>query len=102
MRRVSIRAQAYAVHSAIWFIVVATVIAEKMPLFKDKLAAVFGHHWIGKGDLAIVLFFLVILVFSKKEDPEDVSGLVRGVLVSAILGGLAIFLFYLLYYYELA
>ena len=102
MRRVSVRAQAYAVHAAIWFVVVATVLAEKMTSFKQGLAGLFGHHWIGKGDLAIVLFFAVVLVFSRSKDPDDVTGLVRGVLLSAVLGALTIFIFYLLHYREMA
>lgn len=98
----SIRALVYACHAAIWFVAVVTVAAEKSQLLKGALVTLSGHHWTSKGIIALALFLAVALVLSNKEDPEDVSGLVRGVLLSAILAALVIFVFYLLHYLGLA
>ena len=102
MRTVSIRAFAYALHAVIWFVVIATVAAELAPAFKSLLAGGFGHHWVAKSDIAVLLFITVALLFSRKPDPEDVTGLVKGVLLSALCGAAAIFGFYLLHYLGMA
>ena len=98
MRTISIRAFAYAVHAVTWFVVLATIAAELSPAFKSLLANGFGHHWLAKSDIAVILFITVALVFSRKPDPEDVTGLVKGVLASVLLGALAIFGFYLVHF----
>ena len=98
MRRIRIRAFTYAVHVAVWFVVVTTIVAELSPPLKAFLAGMFTHHWIAKSDLAVIIFIATALVLAGTEDPEDVTPLVKGVLVSAILGALLILVFYLLHY----
>ena len=98
MRSVSIRAFAYAVHLVVWFVVLSTIAAELFPSFKALLAGGFGHHWIAKSDIAILLFIACCLVFARKEDPEDIRPLVRGVLLSTLAGAVVIFGFYLGHY----
>lgn len=98
MRTISIRAYTYAVHAVIWFVVLTTVLAELSPAFKEFLAGTFGHHWLAKSDLSVILFIAVALIFRRTEDPQDVTGLVRGVLLSTVLGALAIFVFYLAHF----
>ena len=97
MKKISISALAWACHAVIWFVTAATIAAERSPAFKEFLAGLSGHHWTAKGGIALVLFFAVAGVLSRKKDPQDVSGLVRGVLISAVLGALAILVFYLLH-----
>jgi hypothetical protein len=99
MRNISVRAFAYATHAVIVFVVLSTILAELVPSFKSLLAGGFGHHWIAKSDLSVILFIAVALFFARKEDPEDVTPLVRGVLFHAVLGALLIFFFYLLHYF---
>lgn len=99
MKNISTRALVYACHTAIWFVALITVAAERSSAVKNLLASLTGHHWTAKGSIALALFILVSLVFAKKEDPQDVSGLVKGVLVSAVSGALVIFVFYLLHYF---
>ena len=99
MRNISVRAFAYAVHAVITFVVASTILAELFPAFKALLANGFGHHWIAKSDLSVILFIVTALVFARIKDPEDVTPLVRGVLLSAVLGALLIFLFYLAHYF---
>lgn len=99
MMNISIRALAYACHAVIWFVAIITVAAEVSPAAKELLTSLSGHHWTTKGGVALVIFILVSLLFAKKEDPEDLSGLVKGVLTSAVLSALVIFVFYLLHYF---
>ncbi|MEE4216790.1 MAG: hypothetical protein V2I48_04225 [Xanthomonadales bacterium] len=98
MRNISVRAFAYATHAVIAFVVWSTILAELFPSFKSLLAGGFGHHWIAKSDLSVIIFIVTALIFARKNDPEDIVPLVRGVLFSAVLGALLIFLFYLGHY----
>ena len=102
MSRFSIRALAYASHAAIWFVALITVAAERAAPVKGFLAGLTGHHWTAKGVLSLVIFFVVAFIFAKQEDPADVRGLLRGVLISALLGAITIFVFYMLHFYGLA
>jgi hypothetical protein len=100
--RFSIRALAYASHAAIWFVALITVAAERAVPVKGFLAGLTGHHWTAKGILSLIIFFVVAFIFAKQEDPADVRGLLRGVLISAALGAITIFVFYMLHFYGLA
>jgi asparagine N-glycosylation enzyme membrane subunit Stt3 len=95
MKKFSIKALAYACHAVIWFVVVITIAAETAVPVKNFLTGLTGHHWTAKGLISLLIFFMVAFVFANKEDPEDVTGLVRGVLISAVLGTAVIFIFYL-------
>jgi hypothetical protein len=101
MNKFSIKALAYACHAVIWFVVIITIAAELSAPVKGFLAGLTGHHWTAKGIISLVIFFVVAYFFAKREDPLDVTGLVRGVLISAILGAIAIFVFYLLLYFKI-
>lgn len=98
MKNISTRALVYATHCAIWFVALITVAAETLPAVKELLARLSGHHWTSKSGIALVLFVITAMLFARKKDPKDVSGLVLGVLASTILAGLVIFVFYLLHY----
>jgi hypothetical protein len=102
MNRFSIKALVYATHAAIWLVTLLTIAAERHAAVKNFLAGLTGHHWTAKGILALIFFVVVAFVFAKKEDPDDVTGLVRGVLISAVLGPITIFVFYTLHFYGLA
>lgn len=102
MNRISIKALTIACHIAIWFVVVATIAAERYAPVKEFLAGLTGHHWTAKGIIALVLFFVTAVVFSKKEDPDDLTGLVVGVIISALAGAFAIFAFYMLHFHGIA
>jgi hypothetical protein len=98
MNRFSIKALAYACHAVIWFVVIITIATELAEPVKGFLTGLTGHHWTAKGVISLVIFFAVAFVFAKKDDPGNVTGLVRGVLISAVLGAIAIFVFYLFEY----
>src|SRR3989344_6855759 len=46
------------------FIAAITIGGELAPAFKDWLKTTFYHHWLGKGALAVILFFVLGVVFS--------------------------------------
>ena len=96
MNKFSIKALAYACQAVIWFVVIITIATELAESVKGFLAGLTGHHWTAKGIISLVIFFVVAFIFAKREDPEDLAGLVRGVLISAVLGAITIFIFYLL------
>ncbi len=75
---------------------VLVLCAELIPAFKNALASVFGHHWVGK--LAIVLATFVIISFVWKS--ETVFGKESGkVAWYSILGSIAVMLlFYTIHY----
>lgn len=43
------------------------IVAELFAPFKNGLKAAFGHHWIGKVVISIILFVLAGFLLSKKE-----------------------------------
>jgi hypothetical protein len=98
MNRFSIKALAYACQAVIWFVVIITIATELAGPVKGFLTGLTGHHWTAKGVISLFIFFAVAFIFVKKEDPGNVTGLVRGVLISAVLGAITIFVFYLFEY----
>lgn len=102
MSRFSIRSLVYACHAVIWFVAIITIAAERSTATKAFLAGLTGHHWTAKGAISFVIFMAVAFVFAKKDDPQDVIGLVRGVLASAILAAVTILVFYFLHFRGLA
>lgn len=76
---------------------VLVIAAELAKPFKDFLASIFTHHWIGKGVLTAAAF--VIIGYTYKQD--KVFG-IKSEKASwyAILGSLAvIFLFYIIHFF---
>lgn len=86
---------------AIIFIVFATIFGELYKPFKNYLADTFSHHWIGKGVIAIVIFYaLGFLGYFSASDNEDViTILLKIVFWIAVIGVLTISGFYLYEYF---
>ncbi len=78
-------------------ITVTTILSEISELFSRFLADVFWHHWIGKGIIALVVFFLIALLSSNKE--KDVYRSTKTVIATSIICGMAILLFYLFHFF---
>jgi len=90
---------------SILFITFVTIYAEFNKPFKDWLAGTFIHHWVGKGVLAVVIFFVVALIHwtaSIKMHPVAIDTKVRKVLLAlfiiTILSTLAITGFFILHF----
>ena len=85
-----------------WSVAILTVAAERSPAVKNFLAGLTGHHWTSKSIIALALFFVVSFVFAGKTDPDNLTGPVKAVMVSAMAATLVIFVFYTLHYLGVA
>lgn len=81
--------------ATIALIVAMTVASELSKVFKAFLADFTGHHWVTKGVFSIIFFILSYFVFKKLFKDSDDSKEILYVVASSIIGGLAIFMFYL-------
>ena len=87
---------------AIVFIATATVLGELYKPFKNWLADTFYHHWMGKGIIAIVIFY-VLGLFGKASDNEDkMVKMLRILFWIAVIGVIVITVFYLYEYFIVA
>lgn len=86
---------------AIVFVVFATIFGELYKPFKDSLKDIFSHHWIGKGVIAIVIFYALGFLgyFSAKDDEDGMIKMLKIVFWVALIGVLAITGFYLYEYF---
>lgn len=71
-----IRALSYATNITIITITGLTIWAEKVTGVKDALVTLGGHHWVGKGIVAALVYGLSVLVFRTMF--RTVRGTVRG------------------------
>jgi hypothetical protein len=74
-------------------IAVFTILSELFSPVKNFFA-LFGHHWIGKSVLALVLLGVLYLAFSKSDEILDENS-VKWLIGSVVLSGLAIAGFYI-------
>lgn len=86
---------------AIVFITFATIFGELYSPFKDWLKETFNHHWIGKGVIAIAIFYaLGFLGYFKAKDSDDaLVTVLKIVFWVALVGIFAITGFYLYEYF---
>lgn len=56
-----------------WLLTIMVIVAELFGPFKDTLKSVFGHHWIGKGIIVLVVFFAASFVLSEKKSVGGLS-----------------------------
>jgi len=86
---------------AIVFITFAVIFGELYKPFKNWLAGVFNHHWIGKGVIAAAIFYIFgFLCYFKMSDHEEILiYMLKIVFWSALAGVFAILGFYLYEYF---
>lgn len=56
-----------------WLLAIMVVVAELFGPFKDALKNIFGHHWIGKGIIVLVVFFAASFLLSQKKSVAGFS-----------------------------
>lgn len=90
-----------AVVGAIVTIIALTLLivwADLMPTVKDWLKATFSHHWVGKGVIAVIIFFVSGLIASAGQPKTDdqLAGAVKRLFVTSMVGMsiLTVFFFY--------
>jgi len=79
------------------WIAFATIGSELSASFKELLASIGGHHWIGKSVLSIFFFGILYLAFTKFSDDELSLRDTLWLIGTVALGGLAILIFYVLH-----
>lgn len=86
---------------AIVFITISVILGEIYKPFKDWLKNTFSHHWIGKGVIAIAIFYVFgFLGYFKSKDSEGIIVKMLKVLFwITLVGTLAIISFYLYEYF---
>ncbi|MBI4692333.1 MAG: hypothetical protein HY773_02780 [Candidatus Terrybacteria bacterium] len=98
--KIHIKSLGWSTMGTIGLITVMTIWGELSKPFKDFLVGITGHHWTAKGVFSLVFFILVYFIFSKlSDDSLDIKRETYYVVGTAILGGLAIFIFYLWHFF---
>lgn len=97
MKPNELRALVHAGMAASVFIAVSTIASEISAPFKALLVSVFGHHWIAKSVLSLVVFGLVyfIQVHRVSAAKPDMFKLASRMALVTILAGMAIFGFFI-------
>lgn len=80
------------------YIPLITIGGELYKPLKDFLKNTFWHHWLGKSVILIALFILAALVFQKSSEKENDSQKIITIIVLSLLGGSAIFIFFVFEY----
>lgn len=93
MRDVEVRRHVLAAVVTVVAVVVMTVAAELSAAFKGLLKGWLYHHWIGKGVVALLVFFVVAHVV-KIDTKMSVAKLVRLLVVVTLVGAVVIFVFF--------
>lgn len=93
--KINSTALARATIGVTWLVVAMTLWAELSAPFKTYLAGLAGHHWVAKSIIAAAAFIAFYFLFRSARESENILGSVVLAVVSAVLGGLAIFSFYL-------
>jgi len=93
-----IKALAHSTTITVALITIMTVVSELSKPFKELLANLGGHHWVGKGLVSAIVFILgyFILASILKKSEED-KAIMMTVWVS-VISVAVIFLFYILHY----
>lgn len=73
-------------------IAISTILSEQFSAVKNFFA-LFGHHWIGKSVLALVVFGLLYLLMSR-SDENMADNSIWSLIAAVVLSGLAIAGFY--------
>ncbi|MEK6839499.1 MAG: hypothetical protein AABX72_01035 [Nanoarchaeota archaeon] len=89
----SVKSHIYAAIVAVIAITFMTIYAEMNETFKNWLKETFFHHWVGKGVLALILFFIVAHIIKIKTKRETIS-LINILIVSTIICSLLILGFF--------
>lgn len=88
----------YATFVTLLYVPIVTIGAELLPPFKNFLKAIFWHHWLGKSMLLIVLYAVLLGIFSltarNNESELAEARKLSWALALGILGSVSIFLFF--------
>lgn len=102
MNKINIKSLSRSVILTIVLITTMTIWADMSKPFKDLLVKITGHHWTAKGLIASLFFIIVYFILSKFYNDEgvNVGRETYYVITSAVLGGLAILIFYIWHFFS--
>jgi hypothetical protein len=81
------------------FVTLSTLVGELHTPFKSLLASLTGHHWVSKGVLSAVIFFVCWFLFSKfTQDNKDHECQAKGLIISTLACSAVLFVFFIWLY----
>ncbi|MDP1688561.1 MAG: hypothetical protein Q8L47_00285 [bacterium] len=83
---------------AIWYVVIVAIGSEFYKPLKDFFVKVGGHHWTGKSIMTILLTAVLYLILSRMKESENPEKGIYAIIINAIIGGFAIFGYFLWHY----
>lgn len=89
------KALIHAATLCIVWIAIATIGSEMSSSFKELLAMIGGHHWIGKSILSVIFFAAFYAIFRKTSDKELSLTNTWSLIGTTVVCGLAILVFYI-------
>ena len=96
----NIKALSYSANITLVVITFLTIVGELNKPLKNTLASIGGHHWVGKGIVALAVFILgyvVIRTFADKKSDTDTS--LCSTIAVTVLSGVLIVLFFVFHTY---
>ncbi len=83
------------------YIPAITITAEFVPPLKSWLATTYGHHWVGKGIIMMIVYgvlFVALSMIFKAQKKELFGNLVQVSSIMAVLSSLVITVFFIYEY----
>lgn len=93
----------FATIGTLLYIPIITIAGELYEPLKNFLKNTFWHHWLGKSVILVVLYILLVLIFSgMKENGEEKEGkYLVWIMAIAMLGAFSIFGFFVVEYMQI-
>lgn len=79
-------------------VTILTIVADLEPRLKDWLKAMFGHHWVGKGIITLIVFVIVSLmvaVMATKITEKRTIKAINALIATSILAAITLLIFFL-------
>jgi ABC-type uncharacterized transport system permease subunit len=80
------------------WVAVVTICSELSSTFKELLASIGGHHWIGKSVLSLVIFGMLYGAFAMLGNDRFSLRDTWWLIATVVLSGLAIVIFYVAHF----
>ena len=72
---------------------------EEIGPLKDFMASLTSHHWITHGIFTIAVFFILGVIFTKKNINMDSNKVSNLIIWGTILGGVIVVVYYLIHWF---
>ena len=82
----------------IYYVTSVTIIGELYKPLKNALAAVGGHHWVGKGITAFIVYLLAYGLLSFINNKSQTNNISRSIFISPLISTLVLLIFFVYEY----